>query len=74
MGIKVAGSLGNAEELQMSYAIFEKNVVMPYRTIMTEIFNELLFIANQKNEVIINNYQILDKTIVPTKETIEKKI
>lgn len=74
MGIKVAGSLGNAEELQMSYAIFEKNVVMPYRTIMTEIFNELLFIANQKNEIIINNYQILDKTIVPTKETIEKKI
>lgn len=74
MGIKVAGSLGNAEELQMSYAIFEKNVVMPYRNIMTEIFNELLFIAGQKNEVEINNYQILDKTIVPTKETIEKKI
>jgi capsid portal protein len=74
MGIKVAGSLGNAEELQMSYAIFEKNVVMPYRRELTEIFNQLLFIANQKNEVEINNYQILDKTIVPTKETIEKKI
>lgn len=74
MGIKVAGSLGNAEELQMSYAIFEKNVVMPYRHIMTEIFNQLLFIGNQKNEIDINNYQILDKTIVPTKETIEKKI
>ncbi|NBO36941.1 phage portal protein, partial [bacterium] len=74
MGIKVSGSLGNAEELQMSYAIFEKNVVMPYRRELTEIFNQLLFIAGQKNEVEINNYQILDKTIVPTKETIEKKI
>jgi hypothetical protein len=65
MGIKVAGSLGNSEELQMSYSIFEKNVIMPLREELTEIFDELLDIAGVKNSIEINDFQIIEKAIVP---------
>lgn len=64
MGIKVAGSLGNSEELQMSYSIFEKNVVMPLRDELAEIFDDLLDIAGIKNCIIINDFQIIEKEIV----------
>lgn len=63
MGIKVAGSLGNAQELQMSYSIFEKNVVMPLRNELTEIYDELLDIAGIKNSILINNFQIIDSQV-----------
>ncbi len=60
MGIKVAGSLGNSEELKTSYAIFEKNVIMPLRSELTEIFDDLLDIAGVKNSIVINDYQIIN--------------
>lgn len=59
MGIKVAGSLGNAQELQMSYAIFEKNVIMPLRGELTEIYDALLDISGIKNSIIINDFQVI---------------
>lgn len=65
MGIKVAGSLGNAQELEMSYSIFEKNVIMPLRDELTEIYDELLDIAGVKNSIEINDFQIIEKAIVP---------
>ena len=68
MGIKVAGSLGNSEELQMSYSIFEKNVIMPLRDELTEIYDELLDIAGIKNSIEINDFQIIEKTIVEGQE------
>lgn len=64
MGIKVAGSLGNAQELEMSYSIFEKNIVMPLRDELTEIYDDLLDIADVKNSIEINDYQIIEKAIV----------
>lgn len=71
MGIRVSGSLGNGNELQQSYVIFEKNVVMPLREMVEEIADELLFIADIKSNIKINNYQIIDEVIVdktnPTK-------
>ena len=63
MGVKVAGSLGNAEELKMSYSIFEKNVIMPLREVMLEIFNDLVDIANVQNTIEINDFQIIDSVI-----------
>lgn len=65
MGIKVAGSLGNAQELEASYSIFEKNIIMPLRDELTEIFDDLLDIACVKNSIEINDYQIIEKAIVP---------
>lgn len=68
MGIKVAGSLGNSQEMQMSYTIFEKNVVMPLRDTIEEILNDLVDIANVKNTIVINEFQIIEKEIEEIKE------
>ena len=70
MGIKVAGSLGNSEELQMSYSIFEKNIVMPLREELTEIYEELLDIAGIKNSIEINDFQIIEKAVIASQEKI----
>lgn len=67
MGIKVEGSLGNAQELEMSYTIFEKNIIMPLRAIMNEILNDLVDIAKIPNSIEINNYQIVEGIIQPQK-------
>lgn len=64
MGIRISGSLGNGNELQQSYTIFEKNVVMPLREMMEEVGDELLFIADVKSSIKINNYQIIGEEIV----------
>lgn len=64
MGIRISGSLGNGNELQQSYTIFEKNVVMPLREMMEEVGDELLFIADIKSSIKINNYQIIGEEIV----------
>lgn len=69
MGIKVAGSLGNAQELEMSYSIFEKNVVMPLRNELTEIYDELLDIADIKSGITINNFQIIANTVAEVAAT-----
>lgn len=64
MGIKVAGSLGNAQELEMSYAIFEKNVVKPLRIKINEIVEDILGMAKISNEFVINEYQIIEGQVV----------
>ncbi len=64
MGIRVSGKLGSGNELQQSYQIFEKNVVMPIREMVTEIGDELLFIAGVTATITINNYQIVNEVIV----------
>jgi hypothetical protein len=64
MGIRVSGSLGSGNELQQSYVIFEKNVVMPLREMMEEVGDELLFIAGVNSTIKINNYQIIGDEIV----------
>lgn len=70
MGIKVAGSLGNAQELQMSYSIFEKNVIMPLRDEISEIMDELFDIAGIKNTIHIRDFRIIDSQVaeVPSVE------
>lgn len=64
MGIKVAGSLGNAQELALSYAIWEKNVVMPEREILIEIGNELMHIAGIEGDFFVEEYSIVSNVEV----------
>ena len=69
MGVKVAGSLGNAQELEMSYAIFEKNVVFPMRRQIETMFNELLQIAGVDGIFYITGFKIIGEEIVGGEES-----
>ena len=69
MGVKVAGSLGNAQELEMSYAIFEKNVVFPMRKQLENMFNELLQIAGVDGIFNITGFKIIGEEIVGGEES-----
>ena len=64
MGIRTTGSLGTGSDIKQAYIIFEKNVVMPLREMVSDIFNELLFIAKIDADFTINNYQIINEAIV----------
>jgi hypothetical protein len=66
MGIKVQGSLGNAQELEMSYTIFEKNVVMPLKAQVEDIFGDIVDACGFNNTMIINDFQIIDRAIEKT--------
>jgi hypothetical protein len=66
MGQRVPGKLGSGNELPAAYTIFEKNVVMPLREMMTEFANELFFIANIPTTITINDYQIIQGVIIDT--------
>jgi hypothetical protein len=64
MGIRTTGSLGNGSDIKQAYVIFEKNVVMELRQQVTTIFNEILTIARIPADFTINNFQIINETIV----------
>lgn len=65
MGVRTTGSLGSGSDIKQAYVIFEKNVVMPLREQIQDIFNELLHIAKLSvAEFQINNFQIINETIV----------
>ena len=64
MGVRTTGSLGSGSDIKQAYVIFEKNVVMPLRGMVQDIFNELLSISKLSAEFSINNFQIINETIV----------
>jgi hypothetical protein len=64
MGVRTTGSLGNGADIKQAYIIFEKNVVIPLREMVEEVFTELLLICKQKAEFTIKNFQIINETIV----------
>jgi hypothetical protein len=68
MGVRTTGSLGNGADIKQAYVIFEKNVVIPLREQVTEIFQELLNIARLKADFTIKNFQIINDTIVERDE------
>ena len=72
MGVRTTGSLGSGSDIKQAYVIFEKNVVKPLREIVQDIFNELLHIAKVKGELVINNFQIINETIVEVDEDASK--
>jgi hypothetical protein len=64
MGVRTTGSLGNGADIKQAYIIFEKNVVIPLREMVEEVFTELLAICKQKADFTIKNFQIINETIV----------
>jgi len=72
MGVRTTGALGSGSDIKQAYVIFEKNVVKPLREIVQDIFNELLHIAKVKGELVINNFQIINETIVEVEESASK--
>ena len=72
MGVRTTGSLGSGSDIKQAYVIFEKNVVKPLREIVQDIFNELLHIAKVEGELVINNFQIINETIVEVDEDASK--
>ena len=72
MGVRTQGALGSGSDIKQAYVIFEKNVVKPLREIVQDIFNELLHIAKVKGELKINNFQIINETIVEVDEEASK--
>lgn len=64
MGVRTTGSLGSGSDIKQAYIIFEKNVVMPLREMVEDIFNEILHIAKLRADFRINNFQIINETIV----------
>jgi hypothetical protein len=72
MGVRTTGALGSGSDIKQAYVIFEKNVVKPLREIVQDIFNELLHIAKVKGTLKINNFQIINETIVEVDENASK--
>jgi hypothetical protein len=68
MGVRTTGSLGSGSDIKQAYVIFEKNVVMPLREQVADIFNEILRIAKINADFRINNFQIINETIVERDE------
>jgi hypothetical protein len=60
--------LGNGSDIKQAYIIFEKNVVIPLREMVTEIFQELLNISRLKADFTIKNFQIINDAIVERDE------
>ena len=68
MGIRVSGKLGSGSDIKQSYVIFEKNSIIPLRNSVEEIFNEILDICKINAKLVINNFQIVNETIVEMDE------
>jgi hypothetical protein len=64
MGVRTTGSLGGGADIKQAYVVFEKNVVMPLRDQVEEIINELLHLAKIPGKYMLNNFQIINETIV----------
>ena len=64
MGVRTTGALGGGADIKQAYVVFEKNVVMPLRDQVEEIVNELLALAKIPGKYMLNNFQIINETIV----------
>ena len=72
MGVRTTGSLGGGADIKQAYVIFEKNVVIPLREQVTEVFQELINVCRLNAEFRVKNFQIINETIVERDESILK--
>lgn len=72
MGVRTTGSLGGGADIKQAYVIFEKNVVIPLREQVTEVFQELLNVSRISAEFSVKNFQIINETIVERDEKVLK--
>lgn len=63
-GIRTSGKLGSGTDIKQAYIIFEKNVIMPIRADLEDFFNELMDIFGVSGEFKINDFQIVNETII----------
>jgi hypothetical protein len=66
MGVRVSGKLGSGSDIKQAYTIFEKNVIMPLRAELEQVFNDLLKIAKAKGKFVVSKFEIINETIVQT--------
>jgi hypothetical protein len=64
MGVRTTGSLGGGADIKQAYVIFEKNVVIPLREQVTEVFQELINVCRLNALFTVKNFQIINETIV----------
>lgn len=72
MGVRTTGSLGGGADIKQAYVIFEKNVVIPLREQVTEVFQELINVCRLNAEFRVKNFQIINETIVERDEKVLK--
>ena len=68
MGIRVSGKLGSGTDIKQAYTIFEKNTIMPLREEVEYIFNSLFKMIGLECKLEINDYQIINETIIETED------
>lgn len=68
MGIRVSGKLGSGTDIKQAYVIFEKNVIMPLRDEVEYVINSLFKMVGLDAKISINDYQIINETIVETED------
>jgi hypothetical protein len=74
MGVRTTGSLGGGADIKQAYVIFEKNVVIPLREQVVEIFQELINVSRLSAEFSVKNFQIINETIVERDEKVLKVV
>ena len=65
------GGLGSGSDITAVYPIYEKNVIIPFRNLIEEFFDDILEIFNIQGTFKINNFQIIDGKIVEETITTE---
>ena len=68
LGVRTTGSLGNGSDIKQAYIIFEKNVIIPLRETVTDIFNTLFSLSGIDAKMDITNYQIINETITQVED------
>jgi len=68
MGVRTTGSLGGGADIKQAYIIFEKNVVIPLREQVQDIFNSLTKVAGIDAKIEILNFQIINEAITEIKD------
>jgi hypothetical protein len=74
MGIRVSGKLGSGSDIKQSYIIFEKNVIIPQKTRIERIVNELFKIGKVKAEFSLKSYAIINDVITERDEKTQKLV
>lgn len=68
IGVKVAGKLGNSQELRIQYEVFEKNWVIKNRRIIQEFVNKFAQITEAHGKIEINRFSIIDDDTLSTQK------
>lgn len=71
MGIRVSGKLGSGTDIAQAYPIFEKNVIIPIRERIEEIFNKILEVFEINAEFCLKKYSIIEGNPVEIDEELE---